>query len=185
MMNQLKEFMQVLTGQFDNIQQYEEKKSMQLDFPYARHVNTACNDKIKNLPANFTGIFMVEESYYTNNGSTHASPHLFLFTEEEDGILLTSYELPNEYDKTNFTYESLHQLSYDDLHPSNKFTPALYTKKGDVWEGGSISMFSPVVKFTLFERFSTDRLEVSETMEVNGKRTFGFDEPIIYKRIDK
>lgn len=34
MMNQLKEFMQVLTGQFDNIQQYEEKKSMQLDFPY-------------------------------------------------------------------------------------------------------------------------------------------------------
>ena len=57
MMNQLKEFMQVLTGQFDNIQQYEEKKSMQLDFPYARHVNTACNDKIKNLPANFTGIF--------------------------------------------------------------------------------------------------------------------------------
>ena len=62
---------------------------------------------------------------------------------------------------------------------------SLYTKKGDVWEGGSISMFSPVVKFTLFERFSTDRLEVSETMEVNGKRTFGFDEPIIYKRIDK
>lgn len=43
-------------------------------------------------------------------------------------------------------------------------------------------MFSPVLKFTLFERFSNDMLEVSESMEVNGKRTFGYDEPIIYKR---
>ena len=44
-------------------------------------------------------------------------------------------------------------------------------------------MFSPVLKFTLFERFSAEWLEVSESMEVNGKRTFGYDEPIIYKRI--
>ena len=41
-------------------------------------------------------------------------------------------------------------------------------------------MFSPVLKFTLFERFSREQLEVSESMEVNGRRTFGFDEPIIY-----
>ena len=26
-------------------------------------------------------------------------------------------------------------------------------------------------------------LEVSESMEVNGKKTFGYDEPIIYKRV--
>jgi len=35
----------------------------------------------------------------------------------------------------------------------------------------------------LFERFSEEYLEVSETMEVRGKRTFGYDEPIIYKRV--
>lgn len=35
-------------------------------------------------------------------------------------------------------------------------------------------MFSPVLKFTLFERFSEEYLEVSETMEVRGKRTFGY-----------
>ena len=44
-------------------------------------------------------------------------------------------------------------------------------------------MFSPVLKFTLFERFSEERLEVTESMEVNGKRTFGYDEPIMYKRV--
>ena len=45
-----------------------------------------------------------------------------------------------------------------------------------------MSKVSPVLKFTLFERFSADVLEVSESMEVNGKRTFGFDVPILYKR---
>jgi len=30
------------------------------------------------------------------------------------------------------------------------------------------------------EQFS---LEVSEIIEVNGKRTFGYDDPIIYKRV--
>ena len=34
----------------------------------------------------------------------------------------------------------------------------------------------------LWERFSEDCLEVSESMEMNGKRTFGYDDPILYKR---
>ena len=45
-------------------------------------------------------------------------------------------------------------------------------------------MFSPVLKFNLFERFSPEVLEVTESMEVNGKRTFGYDEPILYKRVE-
>ena len=43
-------------------------------------------------------------------------------------------------------------------------------------------MFTPVLKFSLFERFKEGTLEVSETMEMNGKRTFGYDDPIIYKQ---
>lgn len=43
-------------------------------------------------------------------------------------------------------------------------------------------MFSPALKFHLFERFCEDYLEVDESMEVRGKKVFGFDEPIIYKR---
>ena len=52
-----------------------------------------------------------------------------------------------------------------------------------MWEGGSTSMFTPALKFTLFERFSPEALEVSEQMEMNGRRTFGYDEPILYKRV--
>ncbi len=55
--------------------------------------------------------------------------------------------------------------------------------KDGIWEGGSTSQFSPVMTFKLWEKFSNNFLEVSESMEVNGKRTFGYDEPIIYKRV--
>ena len=163
-MNKLKDFMNILTGSFNNSEQFDKMKLDNIDFPYAEHVNTICNDKIINLPEDFKGIFMVEESYYTSNGNTHASPHLFLFTQEENGI-------------------KLKEIDYNELRVSEKFTPALYIEKDGVWEGGSTSMFSPVLKFTLFERFSEEYLEVSETMEVRGKRTFGYDEPIIYKRV--
>lgn len=182
-MNKLNGFMDILTGHFNNSAQFEKMKQKDLNFPYAEHINTICNDKITNLPNDFQGIFMVEESYYTANGNTHATPHLFLFTEEEKGIKLTSYELPAGYDKNTFTYQALKPVDYHELKPSEKFTPALYVEKEGVWEGGSTSMFSPVLKFTLFERFSKEYLEVSESMEVNGKKTFGYDEPIFYKRV--
>jgi len=58
-----------------------------------------------------------------------------------------------------------------------------YHEKDGIWEGGSTSQFSPVMTFKLEEKFSNNFLEVSESMEVNGKRTFGYDEPIIYKRV--
>lgn len=182
-MNTFTDFIQMLTGNFDNSEQYKElQEKGNADFPFAEHVNTVCNEKINGLPEDFQGIFIVEESYYTSHGKTHASPHLFLFTEENDGIALTSYDIPEGYDKSAFTYKTLQTVNYSDLNISHKFTPALYTWKDGIWEGGSVSMFSPVLKFTLFERFSNDVLEVSETMEVNGKKTFGYDVPILYRR---
>ena len=74
-------------------------------------------------------------------------------------------------------------VDYSELIKSPKFTPALYHEKDGIWEGGSISQFSPVMTFKLWEKFSDSCLEVSESMEVNGKRTFGYDDPIIYKRV--
>lgn len=183
-MKQLKEFVNLLIGHFDNKEQFEKMKDTNPTFPYAQHVNTICNDKIINLPDQFDSYFMVEESYYTVNGHRQASPHLFLFSQVGNDVQLTSYDLPETVDKKNMTYDSLPTLDYNELKPSAKFTPAIYQNKDGVWEGGSISMFSPVLKFTLFERFSHDVLEVSETMEVNGKRTFGYDDAILYKRID-
>ena len=52
-----------MTGHFDNKEQFTEMKEAGKIFPYAQHVNTVCNDKIKNIPEDFTGIFIVEESY--------------------------------------------------------------------------------------------------------------------------
>ena len=66
---------------------------------------------------------------------------------------------------------------------SEKFNLALYHEKDGIWEGGSTSQFSPVMTFKLWEKFFDNFLEVSESMEVNGKRIFGYDEPIIYKRV--
>ena len=102
---------------------------------------------------------------------------------EGEAVKLTSYEMPEGYDKDSFTYQQLKPVAFDALKPSAKFTPALYHERDGVWEGGSESMFSPVLKFTLFERFSSEQLEVSESMEVNGKRTFGYDVPILYRRV--
>ena len=102
-------------------------------FPYAQHVNIVCNDKIKNIPNDFNGIFIVEESYYETDGRRHASPHLFLITDSNDGIMLSSYEIPEGEDKNTFSY---------------------------------VSHFTPVMIFCLWEKFSEECLEVSESMEL-------------------
>ena len=65
----MEKFVKLMTGHFDNREQFTEMKSAGKLFPYARHVNTVCNDKINNIPENFTGIFMVEESYYETDGN--------------------------------------------------------------------------------------------------------------------
>ena len=186
-MKHLDNFMELLCGNFDNQEQFEEmRKKGEVNFPYAKHINTICNDKIENLPEAFDDIFMIEESYYTVNGKTNAQPHLFCFSEEGDVIKLTSYELPQGYTKENFSYINIEKkLDYLALKSSENFTPAIYEWKAGVWEGGSTSMFTPVLKFILHERFSKEMLEVNETMELNGKRTFGYDVPIIYKRVNK
>ena len=56
-------------------------------------------------------------------------------------------------------------------------------KRTESGRDGSTSQFSPVMTFKLWEKFFNNFLKVSESMEVDGKRTFGYDEPIIYKRV--
>lgn len=181
-MSKLDEFLALMTGHFNNKQQFEQMQKAGRVYPYAEHINTICNDKIRDLPADFRGKFLVEESYYETNGVRHTSAHLFLFTEENDGILLSSYEIPAGENKNTFTYASMQPVEYAALKKSEKFTPALYREHNGAWEGGSTSQFTPVMQFKLWEKFSGEGLEVSESMEIAGKRTFGYDDPILYKR---
>ena len=126
-----------------------EMKEAGKSFPYAQHVNTVCNDKIKNIPEGFNGIFVVEESYYETDGKRHASPHLFLITDSNDGIILSSYEIPAGEDKNTFSYNSMKSVDYSELRKSEKFTPAIYKEINGSWEGGSVSQFTPVMTFKI------------------------------------
>lgn len=75
-MMKLENFVNMMTGHFDNREQFNMMQKEGKVYPYAEHVNTVCNDKIDNLPKDFTGRFVVEESYYETAGKRHASPHL-------------------------------------------------------------------------------------------------------------
>lgn len=185
-MEDLQEFLDLLTGTFDNRHQLAELEARGVTgYPAARHVNTVVNDHITGLPEGFGGAFLLEESDYTVNGRTSAMPHLFLFTLEGEGqVKLTSYDLPEGYTRETFRAASLGTLAYDALRPSEKFTPALYRRRDGGGEGGSESMFTPALKFTLWERFTPEVLLVSETMERDGRRTFGYDAPLEYRRAE-
>lgn len=73
----------------------------------------------------FNGKFVVEESYYEINGKRHASPHLFLITETEDGISLSSYEIPAGEDKNTFSYNSMKNVDYTELKNLKIYTGTL------------------------------------------------------------
>lgn len=184
-MNQLEHFTAMLCGHFNNALQLKNLESEGIqNYPKAEHINTICNDKIIGLPQDFSGFFVLEESYYNTNGTTNAMPHLFLITDEADGINLTSYDMPEGYTKETFTYTNLKPIRYDDLKQNKKFVPIVYRYNDGAFYGKSESMFSPVLKFTLEETFRDDVLFVSETFEVNGKRTFGYDLPLEYRRCE-
>lgn len=121
-------FVKLMTGHFDNKEQFTEMKEEGKIFPYAQHVNTVCNDKIKNIPEDFTGIFIVEESYYETDGRRHASPHLFLITDSDNGIILSSYEIPEGEDKNTFSYHSMKIVEYSELK-NLKSLHQLYIRK--------------------------------------------------------
>ena len=76
-----------------------------------------------------------------------------LFTKENESIKLTSYEISTGYDKTTFTYAQLEPIDYAKLKLSERFTLAIYILKDGIWEGGSFSMFYPVLKFTFYLPF--------------------------------
>ncbi|GAA0698830.1 hypothetical protein GCM10008904_03750 [Paraclostridium ghonii] len=179
-------FVNNLCGTFNNNEQLEyELKEGELKHPYAKHINGICNDKIKNLPKDFKGYFVIEESYYKQGDVNKISPHLFLFTLNEDNkVVLTSYELPCKVNKEDFRNdnESL-IIDYNDLIISEKFTPMVYDEFNGVFTGESISYFSPTTRFEIKERIEDSTLYVSEVFYKNDKLVFGSIDPIIYKRI--
>ena len=169
-MDTLKRFTNNLCGDFNNDKQIQDQEAKgKVTHPKAKHINRIANDKIINLPCDFNGYFIIEESYYEIGNRKNILPHLFLFTlNENNQVVLTSYDLPEGISKEEFKNDNNNLIiDYNKLVKSEKFTPMIYIE----------------VKFTLKERTEKGKLYVSEVFEKNGKITFGFVDPIVYDKI--
>lgn len=187
-MTEFEYFKTIITGKFNNDKQIEhEKKEGNVNHPHARHINEICNDKIKNLPDNFSGIFVLEESYYTNLTTQKQTtlPHLFLFTEnEENHVILTSYEVPKDIPIAEFTNANKNLLlDFNTLMLSKKFQPLTYDFSPESgFYGKSLSTLAPNLTLYLEETLKENVFEVTEIMKRGDQVLIGFDGPIIYNR---
>lgn len=180
-------FKTYIIGDFDNQAQIEEeKKAGKQVHPYAKHVSRRVDAKIKNLPAQMNGFYLLEESYYVypNQADTIVKPYLFFFEEVDDQtVRLHSMQLPKELDVKQIvnTNESLN-FDYNTLKESPTFKPATYTWTSKGFYIKATNEF-PNGSFTLEETISEDRLEVMETLIKDGKKVTPYDTPLQYVRI--
>ncbi len=176
-----------IQGDLDNKEQVDaEIKAGKQIHPYAKHVNRLFDSKIKNLPKDYNGFYILEESYYTSpNKPTELKPYLFWFEKTEQGqVKLHSMQLPVGINKIDIRNDNPKlSIEYKDLKESTTFKPAIYTKT----EKG-FYIKAPVdlpngMKFTLEETIGKDTFEVMELLEKSGKSLTPYSTPIIYKRI--
>lgn len=182
-MNTAEQVKDFIVGEFDNAQQYNNlPESEKETFPLAKHCSHCLNDVIEGIPADFAGFFVLEESYYHIGGKDRFKTDLFLITENEQGqAQLSAVSLPKE--NTAKKFEELSKMDFAELEVNPKFNTIVYMEKDGVFTGYSESMFTDTMKFILSQQLSADTLVVQESMYMGDKRTFGFDEAIIYKRI--
>lgn len=187
-MSILDSFINHLCGKFNNSEQISiEQKTGKVIHPNAKHINGICNHKITNIPDDFNGYFILEESYYEMGNFKNTLPHLFLFTLNDDGnVMLTSYDMPENIKKKDFRNDNSDlKMDFNTLKVSEKFNPMVYIYENGEFKGESLSHFSPVTTFILKETVKDGILEVSEVFKKDGKITFGFEDPVIYKKISK
>lgn len=82
-------FVTLLNGKFDNKDQFEKISKTNPQYPYAKHINTICNSKIANLPNGFEGVFMIEESYYSVQGTIREKELPSLFSGNHTNVYIS------------------------------------------------------------------------------------------------
>ncbi len=105
-MMKLDNFINMMTGHFNNKEQFDNMQREGKTYPYAEHINTICNEKILNL-LKLLMVNLLKKATMRQMVNAMLPPHLFLITEKEDGIVLYSYEIPEGEDKSTFSYDSL------------------------------------------------------------------------------
>lgn len=187
--SEFKRFKQYIVGDFDNQEQIEKEiEAGKQIHPYAKHVNRPANHRIDNLPEDFKGFFVIEESYYKYpEQDTILKPYLFLFEETEEGkVRLTNFKLPEGLDKAKVRNDNPDlRFDYSTLEVSPSFKPVNYTYK----EGEGFYIKAPNdlpnnMHFTLEETIGEKTLTVMELLEKDGKSITPYDSPLIYNRLD-
>ncbi len=180
-------FKTYIQGDLDNREQINaEIKDGKEIHPYAKHINRLLDGKIKNLPENHNGFYILEESYYTYpNKPMEEKPYLFWFEKTSKGqIKLHSLQIPKSIQIKDLKNDNKRlSLNYVELVESPTFKPATYikTKKG-FYIKSSVDLPNGM-KFTLEETIGKDSFEVMELLEKGGKSMISYTTPIIYKRI--
>ena len=182
-MSTIDRFMEMLCGTFDNREQCrQEGASGDRVHPGAAHVIGSCNDKMNNLPADFNGRFVIEESYFDMGDHTIAKHYLFFYEEADDGrIRLTSYDPPADVERDSLTNENRDlRLDYTKIQVSPRFTPLLLDEIDGEFVGENVSQFSTEAIFKFRLVVAPHALYVTELLERNGERVAGYDTPTIY-----
>lgn len=182
-------FRSFIVGHFDNSAQVAREQARGcVEHPLAVHVSDVANQKIDGVPAGFAGVFVLEETYYTNvtTGTTTPSPFLFLFTERADGrVQIASYTLPARLAPGDVRNNNT-QLRFDfnELVQSPTFTPAAYTfdARAQVFALNATTVLSPTQQFVLIETVSSYQIRTLEQVLINGHNVMPFATPIEYAR---
>ena len=150
-MSRLDEFLRLLCGRFDNTRQLEGCGGAAAPPCRWQSMSTPCaTTRLTASPRILREHLCWRRATTPRRKDPRLAPSVPLYGGGE-AVKLTSYQLPKAADGGAATYETPPPLKWEDLEISEKFTPALYTLHDGVWEGGSVSMFSPVLKFTLYE----------------------------------
>ena len=186
-MSDLDVYLSYLTGDFDNHAQVEEQlKSGKQIHPYAKHITRIIGNRVQNIPADFKGVFVLEESYYKYpNQDTIIKPYIFKFElNNEQRIVLNSIVVPERIDKKKLRNDnSAWVLDFSELKNSPSFKPVAYTKTDRGFYIKAPNDLPGGVKFTLEETIGNGFLEVMELAEKEGKRLTPYATPLMYKRI--
>lgn len=185
----LKEFVTILSGTLDNIDQVDaEKRSGEQVHPYAKHVTSDCTHIVKNFPTENTGRFILEESYYTYPGQEMITKPLLFYVKEDDGVVyLKSITVPERLNPAEVINANPDlYFEYDELHAKEAFgaAPYAYHPMDKKFTTDHFCEFAPGLTFRLTETLEHGRLNVMETWTKDGKVTTPYDTPLIYIKIE-
>lgn len=182
-------FRRILLGDLDNRAQIAaERAAGEQLHPYAKHVTREITDRIRNLPDEAGGIYVLEESYYQYPGQEMTTKPLLFFIEPHgaDSVLLSSLVVPERLDAWAVRNDNSElYFDYAELRPNPWFGKALYA-----WhpEAGHFTVNHPCElgdgkRFSLIETLTPEALHVMELLERDGQRLTPYATPLIYRRI--